>query len=81
MSQENVKEKFMETFMEAKRLEKEAFMMLIPERVKEHLDVIKNEATAMFGECLVEILAQRKSSKQEAKEGTQKGKVTKVTIN
>lgn len=36
-----------EKLMEAKRLEKEALMMLLPEKMQGHLEVISNEVKAM----------------------------------
>lgn len=54
-----------EKLMEAKRLEKEALMMLVPEKMKGHLEVICGELQAMALELLLE--AQKSPSTQEEK--------------
>jgi len=81
MSKDEARAEFMEKFMEAKRLEKEAFMMLVPNRVRGHLEVIKKEAGEMFMECMMELFVREKASTREAGKETEGGKVKKVTID
>jgi len=81
MSKDEARAEFMEKFMEAKRLEKEAFMMLVPNRVRGHLEVIKKEAGEMFMECMMELFVREKASTREAEKETEGGKVKKVTID
>jgi len=81
MSKDEARAEFMEKFMEAKRLEKEAFMMLVPNRVRGYLEVIKKEAGEMFMECMMELFVREKASTREAEKETEGGKVKKVTID
>lgn len=46
---------FLEKIMEAKQMEKEALMMLLPDKMKGHLEVIGKEVKAMFIDCLLEM--------------------------
>jgi len=81
MSKDETRAEFMKKFMEAKRLEKEAFMLLVPDRVRGHLEVIKKEAGEMFMECMIDLFAQEKADKREAEEEKEEGKIKKVTID
>jgi len=81
MSKDGTRAEFMEKFMEAKRLEKEAFMLLVPDRVRGHLEVIKKEAGEMFMECMIDLFAQEKAGKRELEEEKEEGKIKKVTID
>ena len=44
-----------EKFIHAKQLEKEALMMMVPERYRKHLNVISREVTAMLIEIIEDI--------------------------
>lgn len=62
---------------EAKKLEKEAFLLFLPENVKGHLEVIEMEVKNMLKECWVDVVFGR--NQPEKKEHSQ-GKVKKVDI-
>lgn len=68
---------FIEKMMEAKKLEKEALMMLFPDKVKGHLDVVGKELKSMVMECLLDSSTGHTS---EAKRSQGKDKVKKVDI-
>lgn len=67
---------FAEKFLEAKRLEAEAFMAFLPESSREHLSVIKEESAALLKEA---ILGAVKTEKNDMGR-TKKGNVKKVEI-
>jgi len=52
-----------EKLIEAKRLEKEAFMMLLPEKMQKHLEVIGNEVKAMLLDYILDVNEEEKSPK------------------
>lgn len=68
---------FLEKMAEAKKLEKEALAMLLPEKVQGHLDVIEKEIKEMLRECLEKKIFGSMGSEKEKEES---GKVKKVDI-
>lgn len=64
---------FVEKFIEAKKMEKEAFMMLIPDYMKEHLAVIDKEIKSMLKEGF-------SGAPSDSGEAGTKSKVKKVDI-
>jgi hypothetical protein len=48
---------FLSKMKDAKKTECEAFMLLLPENVRGHVDTIEKELKAIFFECLTECMA------------------------
>lgn len=72
--------------MEAKKYQKKAIEALFPEEMKEHVEVIERELSAMLKECGMELLKevmQAAEGKTEQKDTTDKTKsgAKKVTIS
>lgn len=57
---------FTHKFFEAKRLEKEAFMMLFPENMREHLEVIQKEVKTMLTECVMDAVLNQTKGQTKA---------------
>lgn len=76
-SQEN--KVFIEKLMAAKQLEKEALMMLLPDKMKSHLDVIGKEVRSMMTEMIQEIFTEQPETTEKATD-QQSEKVKKVDI-
>ncbi len=51
----NMNMAFIEKMLEAKQMEKEALMMLLPANMKGHLEVIVEEVKAMLKDCIFEM--------------------------
>lgn len=70
---------FLEKMLEAKRLEKEALMMILPDNIKGHLEVISREVKAILVEMILDTSTE---NDQNTKTGTQpkKNRVNKVDI-
>ena len=66
---------FLRKFMQAKKMEKEAFMTLMPENVRKHLSVIEKEVKELFFECLAGAVTPEPSEKS-----TEQTRVKKVDI-
>lgn len=71
---------FLEKWMEARKLEKEALMMLLPDKLKGHLDVIGKELKAILMECVLDLGTDHKVGTSESDQSRDKGKVHKVDI-
>ena len=71
---------FIEKMMEAKKLEKEALMLLFPDKVKGHLDVIGKELKSMLMECVLDSSTEPVEGTSEAKRSQGKDNVKKVDI-
>jgi len=71
---------FLEKMMEAKKLEKEALMMLFPDKVVGHLDVVGKELKSMLMECLLDSRKGLVENTSEANRGQGRNKVKKVDI-
>ncbi|HZK53665.1 MAG TPA: hypothetical protein VFC84_05680 [Desulfosporosinus sp.] len=76
----NISREFIEKMMEAKKLEKEALMMLFSDKVKVHLDVVGKELKSMLMECLLDSSTGHAETTPEAKRSQGKDKVKKVDI-
>ncbi len=46
---------FIQKMMQAKRMEAEALLLLVPEKAREHMTVIGKELRSMVMECLAEV--------------------------
>ena len=71
---------FMEKMMEAKKLEMEAIMLLLPDKMKGHIEVIGNEVKLMLKECLLDMAAKHGQDTAEASQTPGSSKVKKVDI-
>lgn len=69
---------FINKMMEAKRLEGQALMSILPENVRCHVEVIGKEIKAILLECVTECTINR-SGQRKDNEGSD-GKVHKVEI-
>jgi hypothetical protein len=70
---------FVDKMIEAKRLEKEAFMTVLPENVRGHVDVIEKEMKAILMESMSDCILNVNRDKKDAEPA--KSKVHKVEIN
>jgi hypothetical protein len=70
---------FLDKMKEAKKLEGEALMMILPENVRGHVEVIEKEIKAIFLECIAECTMARRESDKDNK--TAKSMVHKVEIS
>lgn len=70
---------FMEKMMEAKRMELEAIMMLVPDKMKGHLEVIGREVRMMLMDCIMEMYAKHEED-TATKPAPSGSKVKKVDI-
>lgn len=68
---------FIVKMLEAKKLEGEALKLLLPEKVRDHVEVIENEMKAILLECISECT----TGKREQEKDSDKKKVHKVEIN
>ncbi len=71
---------FMEKIIQAKQLEKEALLMLLPDHVKGHLNVIEKEVKALMIELLIDTATHKKES-SSANEDSRRSHVNKVNID
>jgi hypothetical protein len=71
---------FIEKMMEAKKLEKEALMMLLPDKVKGHLEVVGKELKSMLMECVLDSSTRHDENTSESKRSQGKDKVKMVDI-
>lgn len=74
-----MKREFIDKMKEAKKLEKEACMLILPENVRGHVEVIEKEMKAMFLECIAECIVGKKEDEKSS--GAAQGKVHKVDIS
>lgn len=70
---------FVDKMIEAKRLEKEAFMTILPENVRGHVEVIETEMKAILLEGMSDCF--RSSNRDKKDEEPVKSKVQKVEID
>lgn len=70
---------FLDKMKEAKKLEGEALMLILPENIRVHVEVIEKEIKAILLECVAECAMGKKT--QEKKGETTKSKVQKVEID
>ncbi len=70
---------FINKMIEAKKLEGEAFKLLIPENMRGHVSVIENEMKAILTECITDCAFGMKSTEKDSKQT--KSKVQKVEID
>lgn len=68
---------FIDKMIEAKKLEGEALMLLLPENIRGHVEVIEKEMKAILLECITECTM----GKREQEKDSDKKKVHKVEIN
>ena len=71
---------FLEKMIEAKKLEKEALMMLFPDKVKGHLEVLGKELKSMMMDCIPDLSTGPVENTSESKRSQGKDKVKKVDI-
>lgn len=71
---------FIEKMVEAKQMEIEAITMLLPDKVKGHLDVIGKEIKTMLMDCLVEMHTNHGESTEKTTQTQSNSKVKKVDI-
>ncbi|MBN2220802.1 MAG: hypothetical protein JW708_01265 [Vallitaleaceae bacterium] len=77
--------KAIEKLMEAKRLEKEALLSMLPENMQKHIDVIGKEIKAMVVDCFFEESQETHQDPEshknsEPQKGQATSKVKKVDI-
>lgn len=70
---------FINKMKDAKKVECEAFMLLLPENVRGHVNTIEKELKAIFFECLIECM--KSEGSQTGSSGTAKAGVNKVEID
>lgn len=70
---------FVDKMIEAKKLEGEALMMILPENVRGHVEVIEKEIKAIVVETLAEFALDK--NKQEKDSDKARNKVHKVEID
>ncbi len=81
-----INREFISKMMEAKQLEKEAFLSILPENAKGHIEVIDKEIMAIFQECIIAGATRscgfqgEASVKQGKDESTKQTKVRRVEI-
>jgi hypothetical protein len=66
---------FMQKMLQAKKIEAEAILCLLPEQTKEHVEVIGKELTSMVAECFAD------KRREKAQENTSASGVRKVDID
>lgn len=71
---------FIEKIKEAKRLEMEAIMLLVPSDVKPHLEVIGKEIKAIVMETIVNIMKNQGEEASEKDQTERQSKTNKVNI-
>ena len=72
---------FLGKMMEAKKLEKEALMMLLlPDKAKGHLEVLGKELKSMLMECVLDLSTGHVENTSESNGSQGKDKVKKVDI-
>lgn len=72
-----MKQEFIAKMLEAKRCEAQAFLCLVPDTLRPHLEVIVREATALAEECIVHHFT---AAKKDYKEKPEEKKVRKVDL-
>jgi hypothetical protein len=60
----NNTEEFISKLIEAKKLEKDALMMILPEKTKKHVKAIGKEIKEMFLECVLDLEKERNSNEK-----------------
>jgi len=71
---------FLEKMMEAGRLQKEAILLLLPDKTKAHFTVIGHELKSMLMECLVDGCINIRQTAAESGKDSSNGHVRKVDI-
>ncbi len=71
---------FLEKMMEAGKLQREALMLFLPEKMKGHLTVIGHELTSMLMDCAVEVCAGMRKEPIESGTDPSQENVRKVDI-
>ena len=71
---------FLEKMMEAGKLQREALMLFLPDKMKGHLTVIGHELTSLLMDCVVDLCAGTQKEPSESGEGPSQGNVRKVDI-
>lgn len=56
---------FIKKFTEARKLDRDAFLLLFPEHTRQHLDVIEQEFHALVRDCLREHSTHASASQEE----------------
>ncbi len=74
-----MKREFIDKMKEAKKLEKEAYMLILPENVRGHVEVIEREMKAMFLEGIAECVMGKTEDAKSS--GAAQSKVHKVDIS
>ncbi|MGB8453481.1 MAG: hypothetical protein WCD89_14285 [Anaerocolumna sp.] len=69
---------FLNKMKEAKKLEREALKLVLPENVRSHVEVIEKEVKSIFLECITGYMGK---GTQEKNNETAKSKLHKVKIN
>lgn len=75
----NMNREFIDKMIEAKKLEQEALMLILPEKVRGHVEIIEKEIKAIFLECIAECTVGK--SEQDKNSEASNNKVHKVEIN
>lgn len=70
---------FIQKMMQAKRMEAEALLLLVPEKARGHLTIIGKELRSMVMECLAEVFIKPEAEAEKVERDTVIG-VRKVDI-
>ena len=70
---------FIDKMKEAKKLEGEALLLILPEKVRGHVEVIEKEVKSMFLELIADFAMGKKEQEQNGEATT--GRVQKVKID
>ncbi len=71
---------FIEKMLEAKKLEKEAIMLLLPDHIKEHINVISMELKAMLVDIILDANVGTGQSSETNSQTEKNNRVKKVDI-
>ena len=77
---DNRRKEFLQLFLEAKKIEKEAFSCLLPESARGHIEVIQKEVKELVFDLFLSGVCDEEKKKDGGKEKKQEGKVKKVDI-
>lgn len=71
---------FIQKIIQAKKMEVEALMSLLPETAQDHMKVIGKELTSMLAECLTDKSSNQEESQREKSKNQPKSGIRKVGI-
>ena len=78
--QNQINSDFLQKIIEAKRMEMEAVLMLLPDKMKGHIEVIGQEVGTMVKEFILEAYAGQREDTAKTGHTTANSKVRKVDI-